>query len=457
MRISPPASQFSIILIIIILLFSLLFGNIISSTSGLFFIAVILSIILLVVTFANTEIGLFIVIFSMLLSPEIIVGQIPGRDIVIRFDDVLLLIITFGWFAKTAINKELSLFKRKPFNIPIIIYLLICFLSTIRGVVLGYVVLEKGAFYLIRYTEYFVLYILVANHIHDKEQIKKFLYAIFVVCAIVSLIGIAQIPLGGRVTAPFEGEAGEPNTFGGYLLFILCLAIGVVLQKIPGQLKLSLSVLVGLGIFPFFYTLSRASYLAAVFSVITFLILSKRRVAVVSMLFMIIFIGVILQPERISSRIKYTFEGQQYRTARIGNIYFDPSSSERIYALQDAIEKWKQNPFLGRGVTGFTFIDGQYTRTLPELGIIGLLAFLWLLWVILKHSYKIFSRLDDGLFKGLALGYIAGYIGLLIHSLTANTFIILRIMEPFWFVTGLIVSLEFLKEEPFKINYADDK
>lgn len=343
MRISPPASQFSIVLIIIILLFSLLFGNIISSTSGLFFIAVILSIILLVVTFANTEIGLFIVIFSMLLSPEIIVGEIPGRDIVIRFDDVLLLIITFGWFAKTAINKELSLFKRKPFNIPIIIYLLICFLSTIRGVVLGYVVLEKGAFYLIRYTEYFVLYILVVNHIHDKEQIKKFLYAIFVVCAIVSLIGIAQIPLGGRVTAPFEGEVGEPNTLGGYLLFIFCLALGIILQKAPRKWKLNLSVLAGVILLPFFSTLSRASYLAIIFSIITFFILSKKKVLIVSMLSIVIFLGVMIKPEKITSRISYTFQDIQLESAKIGGISFDPSSSVRIFAVQDAAEKRKQN------------------------------------------------------------------------------------------------------------------
>lgn len=447
MRISPPASQFSVILIIIILLFSLFFGNIISSTSGLFFIAVILSIILLVVTFANTEIGLFIVIFSMLLSPEIIVGQIPGRDIVIRFDDVLLLIITFGWFAKTAINKELSLFKRKPFNIPIIIYLLICFLSTIRGVILGYVVLEKGAFYLIRYTEYFVLYILVVNHIHDKEQIKKFLYAIFATCAIVSLIGIAQIPLGGRVTAPFEGEAGEPNTLGGYLLFLFCLTFGIAIQNVSKKWSLSLTILMGLILFPFFYTLSRASYLAIVFSVITFLILSKKRVLIFLMLSMIIILGLMVKPEKIIKRITYTFEDIQLESAKIGGISFDPSSSARIYAVKEAVKKWKQHPFLGRGVTGFRFIDGQYTRTLPELGIIGLFVFLWLLWVILKHSYGIFKRTDDSLFKGLALGYLAGFIGLLFHALTANTFIILRIMEPFWFVTGLIVSLESFKEE----------
>jgi predicted lipid-binding transport protein (Tim44 family) len=55
--------------------------------------------------------------------------------------------------------------------------------------------------------------------------------------------------------------------------------------------------------------------------------------------------------------------------------------------------------------------------------------------------------MDDDLYKGLVLGFMAGFIGLAIHALTANTFIIIRIMEPFWFVTGIIMMLPKVKEE----------
>jgi hypothetical protein len=48
-------------------------------------------------------------------------------------------------------------------------------------------------------------------------------------------------------------------------------------------------------------------------------------------------------------------------------------------------------------------------------------------------------------FKGLAIGFFAGYIGLLFHALGANTFIIVRIMEPFWFFTGIIAVLPALE------------
>jgi hypothetical protein len=39
------------------------------------------------------------------------------------------------------------------------------------------------------------------------------------------------------------------------------------------------------------------------------------------------------------------------------------------------------------------------------------------------------------------MGYLAGFIGLLYHGIGANTFIIVRIMEPFWFVTAMVVMI----------------
>ena len=50
-------------------------------------------------------------------------------------------------------------------------------------------------------------------------------------------------------------------------------------------------------------------------------------------------------------------------------------------------------------------------------------------------------------FKGLAIGFFAGYIGLLFHALGANTFIIVRIMEPFWFFAGIIAVLPALESK----------
>jgi hypothetical protein len=442
---SPLVTTITAILAISFIGISL--GIIISKFSFGVPLALVFGAIVFILTLVNTEAGLAILIFSMLLSPEIIVGEVPGRDIVIRIDDLLLIIITFAWIAKTAINKGLALFTKTPLNKAIGVYILICVITTLRGIALGYVVPEKGLLYTLRYIEYFLLYILVVNHIHSRKQIKFFLTAFFITCAIVSIYGIIQIPQGIRVSAPFEGQVGEPNTFGGYLLFIFCLAMGLLLKKMPKNTNYALAGLIILIFFPFLYTLSRASYIAIIFSFLTFILFSKRKIVLITVMVTIAVSIILIKPEAVFFRVKYTFSLEDESLAKIGDIYLDYSSSARIFSWLDSFQAWKKHPILGRGVTGFGFMDGQYIRILPEVGIIGLFAFLWLLWTIYKNSLGIYKQMDDNLFKGLTLGFIAGFIGLAVHALTANTFIIIRIMEPFWFVAGMIIMLPKVKEE----------
>jgi hypothetical protein len=66
---------------------------------------------------------------------------------------------------------------------------------------------------------------------------------------------------------------------------------------------------------------------------------------------------------------------------------------------------------------------------------------------IFRHSIIIYKKMDEEFYKGLALGFMAGFIGLAFHAITANTFIMIRTMEPFWFVAGIIMVLPELPEE----------
>src|SRR5207245_9023154 len=84
-----------------------------------------------------------------------------------------------------------------------------------------------GIYDVIKYDESFDVYYMTVNHVRDRAQARLLIMAAFVTAAIVSVIGAAQIPSGQRVSAPFEGEAGEPNTFGGYLVLMVGLAAGL--------------------------------------------------------------------------------------------------------------------------------------------------------------------------------------------------------------------------------------
>jgi len=416
-------------------------------------VAVAGGIILFIVSFASSQIALYILILSMLLGPEIVVGATGGgslgRGATLRVDDFILVIIGISWLARMAIYKELGLFLRTPLNKPIAFYIIACLMSTLIGALMGRVSLKTGFFFVLKYFEYIIVYFMVVNHLHDKKQIHYFLWALLFTCVAVSFFGIAQIPGGGRVSAPFEGEVGEPNTFGGYLVFMMAITIGLFLTTNSMRDRLIYGGISVISFIPLLFTQSRASYLAFFPMLLVFVWLSeKRKLIIVSLLF----IGLLLPlvaPQKVRDRISYTFT-QRYHPGQhvqIGDIRLDTSTSARLMSWKAALRDAVEHPIIGFGVTGYHFIDAQYPRVLVETGIIGMIAFLLLLWAIFKQGIAVFGQMDDPLHRGISMGFLAGFIGLLVHAIGANTFIIVRIMEPFWFVLGMVVMIPELESK----------
>jgi len=196
------------------------------------FILIIL-LLVFVCTFIWPEAGLYVLIFSMLLSPEIIAGDIGGkatlgRGFTLRLEDFLLVFIGLSWFARTAIDKSTGLFRKTPLNQPIAAYIVVCFVATLWGKITGDVQGIAGFFFVLKYFEYVIVFFMVVNYVKTPDQAKRLLFCLFLTCFIVSIYGLIQIPGGGRVSAPFEGEVGEPNTFGGYLVFMGAVAVALI-------------------------------------------------------------------------------------------------------------------------------------------------------------------------------------------------------------------------------------
>ena len=410
-------------------------------------------IIFFIVCLASTEAALYVLIFSMLLSPEFIVGTTEGaslgRGVTIRVDDFVIIIIGFSWLAKMAINKKLGLFLKTPLNRPIGYYIIICLTSTLLGAVFADVHLKTGFLFVLKYFEYILIYFMVANHLTTKRQIRNYLWAILITCVIVSIIGIAQIPEGGRVSAPFEGEVGEPNTFGGYLVFMICITTGLFFTATSFRGHLTYGFLVMLFFIPLFYTQSRSSYLAVIPAMLSFIWLSDKRQWV---LMGLIFVGVLMPfiaPNPAKERVLFTFEQGKERTdvVEVLGVKLDTSTSARFNTMKNIAGDWIKHPFFGYGVTGYGFVDAQYFRVLIETGALGLLTFFILVSRIFGETYKNLVRLREPFEKGLCMGFLAGFIGLLVHAIGANTFIIVRIMEPFWFVLAMVIMIPKLEGE----------
>jgi hypothetical protein len=434
---------------------ALLLAESVTSVRSDYALGVAFVVVVFVFVFVKAEAGLYLVLFSMLLSPEFTIaggGRLAeSRAVIIRLEDLLLVAIGLSWLAKTAVNKELGLVVKTPLNRWIFLYSLVTFVATLFGYLLGTVKTSAGFFYVIKYLEYFIVYYLTVNNLRDRPQAWRLVMTAFLTAAVVSLVGAAQIPSGQRVSAPFEGEIGEPNTLGGYLLFMGAVVAGLALETERLRQRAMCLGLLALMAVPFVFTLSRASYLGVVPVLLTLTVLARRRFVMGTILAAVLLVSPILLPTLlpppVKQRIAATFQPERNQeTVRVGRVGFDPSTSERLVAMRAAIDGWLKRPILGYGVTGFRFMDAQYARTLVETGAIGLVAFLALLWVVFRSGLTSYREARDPEIRGLALGFVAGMVGLIFHAVGANTFIIVRIMEPFWFFAGVVITLPALRE-----------
>jgi O-antigen ligase len=144
----------------------------------------------------------------------------------------------------------------------------------------------------------------------------------------------------------------------------------------------------------------------------------------------------------------YTFNQPEAKgQIQIGDIRLDTSTSARLASWKEALQDWPKHPLFGYGVTGYGFIDAQYPRVLVETGLLGFIAFIYLLFSIFKVTLNNLTNLKTPYFQGLAIGFFAGFVGLIVHAIGANTFIIVRIMEPFWFFAGIVVVMPAMERQ----------
>ncbi|MFZ5801423.1 MAG: O-antigen ligase family protein [Candidatus Omnitrophota bacterium] len=431
-----------IILLLFLFLFSVVIAVNIQRFPPLMVLGAVAGLAVGVLTLVNTNLGLIVLIFSMLWSPEIPIAATPERAVVLRVDDFLIIAVFFTWLAKMAITRQTGFLRHTPLNLPIFLYLGANIFSTGLGIMSGDVDAKVSFFYILKFCEFFMIYFIFANNIQNEKQLKTFIFFFLLTSFTIGLFTYAQLGRVDRPTAPFEGEHPEPNTLGGYLLLCLAIIAGLFLQYKFSVTKVVLAFLSIFNLYPLAMTLSRSSYGGLSVAYMALLFITKRGKLLLAMLLtlFILFFPVIV-PKPALKRILNTFSGQQkFETAGI-KVKLEDSAAVRVYNYQFALLHIKNRPFFGYGVTGLGLIDAQYARSLVELGIVGFLSLLYLIWSVLKNTFQVFREVVDDFGKGLSLGFLCGFIGLLVVGIGANVFVIVRISEPLWFLAACVMSL----------------
>jgi len=360
--------------------------------------------------------------------------------------------IFFSWFFKNAVLKSKPLITKTPLLVPLLLYTSLFIISTFIGILKGNISFYKSFFYVLKYVEYFLLYFMCVNII-EPEDIKKYSrYWLWI------FIGVTLYAyyyyfnaVGGdvRTTAPFEAplnspRGAEPASLGGF--YLIAFSFLLALMKQYGGKIFVYAVSFFVLAFPAFtYTFSRASYMGLVVIFVVFLFLGRERriFGILMAIGLTVFIAVMPATyQKVESRIKNTYSGE-YATYKIrvlgADLQLEESAYMRYASLITVLTKHlPESPLVGKGVTGVGLGDNQYSLLLGEIGVLGFFAFWFWIFKIYGMASEVYKKSGDPLFKSVALGVTMALSGLLVQGIGVNTFIIVRIMEPFWFIVAVL-------------------
>lgn len=417
-------------------------------------------------TVLRVDFGVYLLVIAMLLSPEIQTAP-EGRAfraVNIRYDDVLIVVVFLGVMVKQTWEGKHVLWRPCPINRGIYSYYAVCIISCLLALRNDVPLWDEksAALVMLKMAEFYMIFFMVGSAIRNLDQVRKQLILFFLVAIIVSVYALySRAGAMERVGAPFEKGGTEPNTLGGYLVIVMCVASGLFIYA-PTRFKRLLTFAVFLTAFlPFVFTLSRASYIAFLAALVVFGVVFRSK-AILLCLAAILILFPFVAPKDVQDRVNYTFQrgsGEDVVIAgRDTGLNVDKSTYERIYVWQKVRYNLRVWPWFGGGITWDRVLDSQYALVIIETGLFGLAAFVFMQFRLLKTLRQAYLWSHDWLAKGLCVGVFTTTIALMVHSMGTISFLIVRIMEPYWFLVALaVVARDIAIQEHFQRKRAAEQ
>ena len=94
----------------------------------------------------------------------------------------------------------------------------------------------------------------------------------------------------------------------------------------------------------------------------------------------------------------------------------------------------------------YYYMDNYYLKTLTEMGLLGLVSYVWLLLRNMLWSLRSIFKVRKNPLCPLACGIIAGQAGVLAHSYFENIFEVPYMNAYFWGFSAAILYLGYIRK-----------
>jgi len=366
-----------------------------------------------------------VVLIPAIFYPKII-GIFSPVKILTFFLLAILGLVLWGF---NILKKEEFKIISNPLNIPVLSFIIICVLSIIWSDT-PFISLKELPLFLAGPLLYFV----IVNNIFNEQQINRIIGAVIIVGTLFGIYGIFQYNgidfsfwIGNYGRGKVFGLFGNAGYFAEYLILPLPIAISLFLVSKNKIIKLLLLIGILAISSAIVFTFTRTPYLSIVFSLIFMLFLflisrgkefftDNKKIFIVIFLAILIIVSLIVvpnplnKPDTVISKIK--------NKTSINKLTQGFSIQRRIATWKSCILLIKDHPLLGSGIGTFKynslkyqakFFDqgenrslypygiaekahNEYLQLWAELGVIGFIIFIWLIFAYFNYGLKILKR-----------------------------------------------------------------
>ena len=300
--------------------------------------------------------------------------------------------------------------------------------------------------------EYSLVYMAVATVAWNRRAVKRSLYVLSGMAALVCVNGFFQYVTGTgflrhrqlitedvmrRISSSFV----HPNDYGVYLLVISVVFIAfLVSRNVRLRTRAVMLILTVMSLASLFLTRSRGSWLsfAAALMVLGF-IKSKKAVG---MFIIVLIVGFMLLPHAVKDDI-----------LDVADMH-EGTSWERVMLWKGAANMVKVHPVLGFGVNtysrnypeykdpeywGYGYTHNSYLQMATEIGVPGVILYIAFLISVLLLSFRGMRKMEPGLRKDMGMGIFACMTGFSLncavdtHLYSVNPVVLFHILLGFCF------------------------
>ena len=318
--------------------------------------------------------------------------------------------------------------------------------------------------------KFIAIYFMLVETINNKKRLQGIFVAIIASAALITVDAAVQYFRGvdflrgypySRLTASFISA----NGFAAWLIVIIpvflgLLAVGKIISK---KLKIILAALTLILIIYLVMTYARGAWLGFLigFLLVAWYIVRsatfKMRMLylVVSICLLVIFLFL---PQPIKNkvtaigRIKFKIEDATINQRIKSTVKMDDGSVFfRTKVWKEALRIIRDFPVTGSGLNTYSIVarnyksvegggiypHNSYLQMAAETGLVGLFAFLWVLFKFFQTGLKNLNQKKDF----LVLGFLAGILAFLVHAFFDVHLYSLQLVVLFWFMLGLSVAV----------------